>query len=420
MDKNKILYKLKKYKNKLLINSNDIYLYKYNDYLYKLYGGTPIINNINKYNNFLINIKILLDDIKLEIDYPYRNKNYYYDQNKLLNIFKNKYIPKLSFQCLNFLNNYNFCGKGSNIVLSANVIHSCYSQNIYIDKNIVNKIAIKLCTLDNYTCNLLNEIYNMISFSKLVSYNICSNYLLFFGCGTNFYNEDLNKNILNSGNILIPTYKRKLIEKKERINKNIINEKTYKLIDKIKLRTQNIDEYYENSLKKYSFILTNYIDGNTMKNNIDENSRRNILSQRQIFEILYSSLCSLQHNDFFITDFHLDNIIEFDDSVKTVIKIEDKLLYFNTNKSIIFIDYQVVKKYTINELKLFMYHILHFIDKNISERIINFFNTMNENYGSYCYHKCIINLHTLFEEYITEKLPNNTNYRILEYREIIQ
>jgi hypothetical protein len=260
--------KLKKYKKELVNNNyNSRYIRKYNIFLYKLYGGNYIISNISKYNNFLNNIEILLNSLDLIIRPQYENIPLY-DKNKLLNKINNKYIPKLSFKCLNFLNNYKFIASASNIVLSANIIESCYSQNIFLDKKL-NKIAIKLCNSDDFTCNIMNEINNSIKFSKLVSNNICSNYLLFLGCGTNFYDENINtKNILDSGNLILSTYNRKIIDKN--LNKNSRETKimSYEIIKNLYKTYQNnltISDFFNNYIKNYSFILNNLINGKNMQ-----------------------------------------------------------------------------------------------------------------------------------------------------------
>lgn len=409
---------LKKYKKELVKNNyNNKYIRKYNICLYKLYGGNYIISNITKYNNFLNNIKSLLNSLDLILRYGHQNFPMY-DKNKLLNKINNKYIPKLSFQCLSFLNNYKFVGEGSNIVLSANIIESCYSQNIFLDKKL-NKIAIKLCNSDNFTCNFITEINNSIELSKLVSNNICSNYLLFLGCGTNFYKENINtKNILDSGNLILSTYNRKIINKN--LNKNSREAKimSYELIQEIykkihKKKNLNISEFFENYIKNYSFILTNLING---KNMLEIKNYK--LTKRMIFEILYSIFCSLEHNNFFSEDIHLDNIMISNDISNVIIKINDKILYFNTCETITFIDYQVINNYTIKEVKTkILGYFTDYIEKDFLDIIEKFLDRIQRMHGEYNYKECINNLYELFEENIIPDINSiSGNNKILEYK----
>jgi len=411
---------LKKYKKELVKNNyNSRYIRKYNICLYKLYGGNYIISNITKYNNFLNNIEFLLNNIDLILQS--QNKNIQlYNKNKLLNKINDKYIPKLSFKCLNFLNNYKFIKKASNILLSANIIESCYSQNIFLDKKL-NKIAIKLCNSDDLTCNIIDEINNSIKFSKLVSNNICSNYLLFLGCGTNFYDKNIKtKNILDSGNLIVSTYNRKIINRN--LNKNsreekIISYEVIKNLYKPYQKTMTISDFFKDYIKNYSFILNNLINGKNMQEIINE-IKIYKLTKRQIFEILYSIFCSLEYNNFFTDDIHLDNIMISNDISNVIIKINDKILYFNTRKTITFIDYQVVSNYTISDVKnKILAHFINYIEKDFLDKIKIFLDEIKTIYGDYNYKKCINNLYKLFNENIIPNINNiPQNSKILEYK----
>ena len=141
-------------------------------------------------------------------------------------------------------------------------------------------------------------------------------------------------------------------------------------------------------------------------------------TDRQIFEILYSSLCSLRYNNFFLSDAHLKNVLVFNDSVKTIIEIDNKFFYFNSYESIVFIDYAVVKKYTIEDLYNYIKgSFSKFIKIDFLNKIEIFFNEMKFNYDPWCYNECIINLYKLFDQFIINDIReiNISSTRVLKY-----
>jgi hypothetical protein len=147
----------------------------------------------------------------------------------------------------------------------------------------------------------------MLEYSYLYANNICNNFLYCLGYGINC--------CLN------------------------IDDRTIKL-----LYGGNVDDYNQ-TLKEEgcdSFIITNLVNGKSL-DAIRENAPA--FTPRQIFELVYSYLCSVYYFSMLPADRHLDNIMINETNKGLIIKsLTGDALIFNDTSSIVHIDYQAVEK----------------------------------------------------------------------------
>jgi hypothetical protein len=106
------------------------------------------------------------------------------------------------------------------------------------------------------------------------------------------------------------------------------------------------------------------------------------------------------------------------DISNVIIKINDKILYFNTSETITFVDYQVVCNYTISDVKnKILAHFINYLEKDFLDKIKIFLDEIKTMYGNHNYKECINNLYKLFNENIIQNINNiPQNSKILEYK----
>ena len=276
------------------------------------------INYYISFNNY-INVK----DYKIFLRNIYKNLEF--DKNIFeIPIFKNKNMCNCN---INSLTNIKHLTRGTNEIYTANIKKTCISNSAFFS-NKVNKIILKVCNGfgdndddDEYECIYTNELITSILYSNLVINNITSNLLLLFGYMNNC----------------------------------------------------KLDNLLENK-KNESVLFNSYVNGNIFKN------LKSKLNMRQVFELFYTIICCYASFGYCIVDINLENFMTKKDSFNTVIKIYDKMFYFESYNSVCIIDYQTNNNpETIVNLKKYIYAVSKLLDDNVKNELLEI------NSGNYIY-----------------------------------
>ncbi len=293
------------------------------------------------------------------------------DYNKFLkNIYKNLKFDKNIFEIpifkntdmcncnINSLTNIKHLTRGTNEIYTANIKKTCISNSTFF-YNKVDKIILKVCNGfsdhdnddDEYECLYTNELITSILYSNLVINNITSNLLLLFG----YMNNCKFDNLLN--------------------NK-----------------------------KNESVLFNSYVNGIIFKN------LKTKLNMRQVFELFYTIICCYASFGYCIVDINLENFMTKKDSFNTVIKIYDKMFYFESYNSICIIDYQTDNKpEIIVNLKKYIYAVSKLLDDNVKNELLQI------NSGNYTYvMKQFINC-KCFKPYVIYNKNNCKKYRDITF-----
>lgn len=265
--------------------------------------------------------------------------------------------------CDNKLKIIKLIAKASNSVYLCEILNDCDYESVFLEKSSA-KVAVKFCDLDEFTCSIANEVINMLKYSMFAINNICSNYLYFFG-----------------------------------------------YVNKCKNIFVNNQEYFSaTDTDDISCTISEYIDGETLDSFVVSNKK---LSIRQIFEYMYSVLCSLICLGYFIDDIHPDNIMVCDSKQKSIIEIYDKYYIFDDTNTIKIIDYQTIGKTTLINVII---NIKNFIDNSFYEKIIEYLRIyVNEE-------EQLKNLNILFPDNYKEKITDGmleTTPSIIKFDKII-
>ena len=272
----------------------------------------------NSPNNYYISFDNYINIRKYKIFLENIYKNLEFDKNIFeIQIVKNKNMCNCN---INSLTNIQYLTIGSNEIYTANIKKTCISNSTFFS-NKVNKIILKVCSGyidDNYIddgeneCLYTNELITSILYSKLVINNITSNLLLLFGYMNN----------CKLGNLL----------------KNKKNE---------------------------SVLFNNYVNGDTFKN------FKSKLNMRQVFELFYTIICCYASFGYCIVDVNLENFMTKKDYFNTVIKVYDKMFYFESNKSVCIIDYQTNNiSEKMVDLKKYIYAVRSVLDDNVKNELL--------------------------------------------------
>ena len=351
-----------KYKTKYLKLKNNVPRYKMHNQL----GGATHnnINNIGEYNLFLNNVEQLINE-----------------QVVRKNDVEAEKIPMDAYNTFNEDNEFQFmcaCFGKIKLILSVEKIirasndfyvvninkeKECMSSNIYIEKANLNKIGLKICDMDKYSCSYgtLNEVSALIKYSKLCINNVCNSFVLFLG-----FTNNCAIDVGTTGDSI------------------------------------DINDKWQ------SVILMSYVENSEHINDIDE---------RQLFEYVYAMLCSITNFGFFVTDLHADNCLSFDDDKNVMFKIFDQRIYFSTFKSLCIIDYQAIDHFSdyTNNINISNYiifiknyckqpNVIQRVDKILKTGTINkILESLIEAYSDYTY--------------TGETIPDNT--KLLEYQIIV-
>ena len=284
-------------------------------------SNTNTNTNINYYISFnnYINVK----DYKIFLRNIYKNLEF--DKNIFeIPIFKNKNMCNCN---INSLSNIKHLTRGTNEIYTANIKKTCISNSTFFS-NKVDKIILKVCNGfgdddndDEYECLYTNELITSILYSNLVINNITSNLLLLFGYMNNC----------------------------------------------------KLDNLLENK-KNESVLFNSYVNGNIFKN------LKSKLNMRQVFELFYTIICCYASFGYCIVDINLENFMTKKDSFNTVIKIYDRMFYFESYNSVCIIDYQTDNNpETIVNLKKYIYAISKLLDDNVKNELLEI------NSGNYIY-----------------------------------
>lgn len=277
--------------------------------------------NINYYISFnnYINVK----DYKKFLKNIYKNLKF--DKNIFeIPIFKNIDMCNCN---INSLSNIKYLTRGTNEIYTANIKKTCISNSTFFT-NKIDKIILKVCNgfgddnnEDEYECLYTNELITSILYSNLVINDITSNLLLLFG----YMNNCKFDNLLN--------------------NK-----------------------------KNESVLFNSYVNGIIFKN------LKSKLNMRQVFELFYTIICCYASFGYCIVDINLENFMTKKDSFNTVIKIYDKMFYFESYNSVCIIDYQTNNKpEIIVNLKKYIYAVSKLLDDNVKNELLEI------NSGNYTY-----------------------------------
>jgi hypothetical protein len=297
----------------------------------------------NSPNNYYISFDNYINIRKYKIFLENIYKNLEFDKNIFeIQIVKNKNMCNCN---INSLTNIQYLTIGSNEIYTANIKKTCISNSTFFS-NKVNKIILKVCNGyidDNYIddgeneCLYTNELITSILYSKLVINNITSNLLLLFGYMNN----------CKLGNLL----------------KNRKNE---------------------------SVLFNNYVNGDTFKN------FKSKLNMRQVFELFYTIICCYASFGYCIVDVNLENFMTKKDYFNTVIKVYDKMFYFESNKSVCIIDYQTNNiSEKMVDLKKYIYAVHTVLDDNVKNELLkididNYTNVMKKFINCKCFEPYVI------------------------------
>ena len=303
----------------------------------------------NYYLSF--NEYININDYKKFIKNIYRNLEF--DKNIFeIPIVKNTNMCNCN---INSLSNIKHLTRGTNEIYTANINKTCISNSTFFS-NKVSKIILKICNGfgdedEEYECLYTNELITSILYSNLVINNITSNLLLLFG----YMNNCRLSNLLN--------------------NK-----------------------------KNESVLFNSYVNGTIFKN------LKTKLNMRQVFELFYTIICCYASYGYCIVDINLENFMTKTDSFNTVIKIYDKMFYFESNKSVCIIDYQTDNKAeNIVNLKKYIYAVSKLLNDDVKNELLEI------NSGDYTYvMKQFINC-KCFKPYIIYNKNNCNKYRNITF-----
>lgn len=303
----------------------------------------------NYYLSF--NEYVNINDYKKFIKNIYRNLEF--DKNIFeIPIVKNTNMCNCN---INSLSNIKHLTRGTNEIYIANIKKTCISNSTFFS-NKVSKIILKICNGfgdedDEYECLYTNELITSILYSNLVINNITSNLLLLFG----YMNNCRLSNLLN--------------------NK-----------------------------KNESVLFNSYVNGIIFKN------LKTKLNMRQVFELFYTIICCYASYGYCIVDINLENFMTKTDSFNTVIKIYNKMFYFESNKSVCIIDYQTDNKpEKIVNLKKYIYAVSKLLNDDIKNELLEI------NSGDYTYvMKQFINC-KCFKPYIIYNKNNCNKYRNITF-----
>ena len=303
--------------------------------------------NVNYYISF--NNYININDYKIFLRHIYKNLEF--DKNIFeIPIFKNKNMCNCN---INSLSNIKHLTRGTNEIYTANIKKTCISNSTFFS-NKVNKIILKVCNGfgdddddDEYECLYTNELITSILYSNLVINNITSNLLLLFGYMNNC----------------------------------------------------KLDNLLENK-KNESVLFNSYVNGCIFKN------LKSKLNMRQVFELFYTIICCYASFGYCIVDINLENFMTKKDSFNTVIKIYDRMFYFESYNSVCIIDYQTDNNpETIVNLKKYIYAVGKLLDDNVKKELLeinsgNYISVMKQFINCKC-----------FKPYVIYNKNNCKNYR---------
>ena len=292
------------------------------------------------------------------------------DYNKFLkNIYKNLKFDKNIFEIpifknidmcncnINSLSNIKYLTRGTNEIYTANIKKTCISNSTFFT-NKIDKIILKVCNgfgddddEDEYECLYTNELITSILYSNLVINNITSNLLLLFGYMNNCKFDNLLENKKNE-----------------------------------------------------SILFNSYVNGIIFKN------LKSKLNMRQVFELFYTIICCYASFGYCIVDINLENFMTKKDSFNTVIKVYNKMFYFESYNSVCIIDYQTDNKSEIIiNLKKYIYAVSKLLDDNVKNELLEIKN------GNYTYvMKQFINC-KCFEPYVIYNKNKCKKYRDITF-----
>lgn len=298
------------------------------------------------------------------------NKYKFFLNNLIKKIFEDGVLEKIK-NCEPFNDEYmNILHKidgGTNKILLIDIIKNYHNDYIFLNE--CDKVIIKIMDSEKVEIyELTNEITALLYLSLLVVNNITSNFLIFFGLTTNC-ELMFDSEFIDSGTNTI--------------------------------------------------LFTNYIEGDSLASLIKKMQSIK-LNNRQVFEYLYSTICSFAYYNTFTGDINDGNIMIFDDKLYThiTIKFLSKSLFFPSYKSICSIDCELDDKFildscnneTIYNISDYKSKIINFIeDTSIKQKI----QIMKHN-GTYI--ELLTELVDIFNDYVYNEvdLPINSRYLIFD------
>jgi hypothetical protein len=297
------------------------------------------------------------------------NKYKFFLNNLIKKIFEDGVLEITNCEPFNdeYMNILQKIDGGSNKILLIDIIKNYHNDYIFLNE--CDKVIIKIIDSDKLEIyDLKNEITALSYLSLLVVNNITSNFLIFLGLTTNC-ELMFDSEFIDSGTNTI--------------------------------------------------LFTNYIEGKSFDNLIKENQHFK-LNDRQIFEYLYSTICSFAYYNTFTGDLNYGNIMIFDDKLYThiTIKFLSKSLFFPSYKSICSIDCELDDKFMLdscnNETKYnisdYKSKITNFIeDPTMKQKIKKMSST-----GTYI--ELLTELVGIFDNYVYSDvdLPKNSRYLIFD------
>jgi len=270
----------------------------------------------DKSNNYYISFNNYINLIEYKKFLKNIYKNLEFDKNIFeIQIIKNKNMCNCN---INSLTNIKHLTRGTNEIYTANIKKTCISNSTFFI-NKVYKIILKVCTGfgddeddDEYECLYTNELITSILYSNLVINNITSNLLLLFGYMNNC----------------------------------------------------KLDNLLENK-KNESVIFNSYVNGDIFKN------LKSKLNMRQVFELFYTIICCYASFGYCIVDINLENFMTKKDCFNTVIKVYDKMFYFESKNSVCIIDYQTDNNpEIIVNIKKYIYAVSKLLDDNVKNELL--------------------------------------------------
>ena len=270
----------------------------------------------DKSNNYYISFNNYINVIEYKKFLKNIYKNLEFDKNIFeIQIIKNKNMCNCN---INSLTNIKHLTRGTNEIYTANIKKTCISNSTFFI-NKVYKIILKVCTGfgddeddDEYECLYTNELITSILYSNLVINNITSNLLLLFGYMNNC----------------------------------------------------KLDNLLENK-KNESVIFNSYVNGDIFKN------LKSKLNMRQVFELFYTIICCYASFGYCIVDINLENFMTKKDCFNTVIKVYDKMFYFESKNSVCIIDYQTDNNpEIIVNIKKYIYAVSKLLDDNVKNELL--------------------------------------------------
>jgi hypothetical protein len=319
--------------------------YKINKYVSKIINKPYRETYLSKYNYYLYFQKGGVINIENIAEYDRFLSSVQDYLKNIINVLKNCVTCTRKVCSCNDNLFDNFVKIDKTQIYIADINYDCESETIYI-KTYMKKIVIKLCDIDEFTCSVVDEVLNCIKYSKLSSNNICSNYLLFLGF--------VNKCDIFNG---------------------------IKIIDN--------DSIIDDTM----CLITNFVEG------YDLDKLVNKLTNRQVFEYIYSALCSLLIFNYYVYDIHAKNVMLFEDSYGTIVQIDDKYYHFSEKESLVIIDYQKTAEYkSINPIILRIKPYTH----------PELYTNIEKYFAKYLtYDEQLLNLNLLFPENVITELTGD-------------